>query len=236
MTSNVGVGWIYQGIARRGHYGAFLLTEKDLLYQIVSKLSGNLSIPVTCKIRLLSTLEDTLELCHTLCRAGCSMLVVHGRTKEEKQQATGPCNWEAIRIIKEALPIPVIANGGISNLDDVERCLRETGVDGVMSSEAVLENPGLFSRNISLVTGQTSTQEDLCLEYLDIAEQHPPPNLKFVRAHVFKMLYTDLQVISLNQLGLSGHGSPYLTVHAFPHVRYTPTFETVLVPVIASRR
>lgn len=170
------------------------MTETELLYDIVSTLSQNLSIPVTCKIRLPPTLEATLSLCHTLCRAGCAMLVVHGRTKEEKQQAIGPANWDAIRRIKQALPIPVMANGGISNLDDVERCIQETGVDGVMSSEAVLENPGLFSRNINLITGTRSTQEDLCIEYLELAEQHPPPNLKFIRAHVFKMLHTDLQV------------------------------------------
>lgn len=88
-----------QGIAKRGHYGAFLLEEWDLLARIVSTLSKNLSVPVTCKIRLLPSFEDTLELCRILIDAGCMVLTVHGRTKEQKKDQTGPCDWEAIRKI-----------------------------------------------------------------------------------------------------------------------------------------
>lgn len=140
-----------QGIARRGHYGSFLLDDVELLERIVRRLSTGLRIPVTCKIRLRSTdastrVADTVELCRRLQAAGCCLLCVHGRTKESKQQFTGECDWAAIREIKRALSIPVFANGGIGSLADAERCIRETGVDGVMSSEALLENPALFSR------------------------------------------------------------------------------------------
>ena len=72
-----------QGIARKGRYGAFLLTETSLLEDIVLNLSGNLAVPVTCKIRLLNTLDATIDLAQRLERAGCAMLTVHGRTKEE---------------------------------------------------------------------------------------------------------------------------------------------------------
>lgn len=60
-----------QGIARRGHYGAFLLSEPDLICSIVKLLHDNLKVPVTCKIRLLPKEEDTMRLAKRIEQAGC---------------------------------------------------------------------------------------------------------------------------------------------------------------------
>lgn len=49
------------------------------------------------------------------------IITVHGRTKEQKGRAVASCDWEAIRRIKEALPVPVFSNGGISSLEDLDR-------------------------------------------------------------------------------------------------------------------
>ncbi|CAN0383254.1 unnamed protein product, partial [Scytosiphon promiscuus] len=86
-----------QGIARKGRYGAFLLEEWALLRDIVSTLSQNLSIPVTCKVRLLDSLEDTITMCKMLVAAGARIITVHGRTKEQKGRAVAGCDWDAIR-------------------------------------------------------------------------------------------------------------------------------------------
>lgn len=59
-----------QGIARRGHYGSFLLSEPDLLVDIVRTLHNGLDIPVTCKIRILPSEEETYTLCQRLQDAG----------------------------------------------------------------------------------------------------------------------------------------------------------------------
>ena len=134
-----------QVIARRGRYGAFLLQEFDLLEDIVSTLSQNLAVPVTCKIRILPEWDQTLALAKLLERSGCSLLTVHGRTKEEKGNLIKHANWEWIRRIKQELVIPVFANGSIGRFEDIQECLDATGCDGVMSSEAVLENPALFA-------------------------------------------------------------------------------------------
>ncbi len=170
-----------------------MLDKTALLVDIVSTLAHSLEKPVTCKIRLLPKLEDTLALCHALVNAGCSLLTVHGRTKEQNKHLVGTCDWAAIKVIKDAMPVPVFANGGVADLDDVLRCLAETGVDGVMSSEALLENPGLFSRNIDSVTGREATQIDLAEQYLEYVEKYPLDRLKVVRAHIFKFLFTGVQ-------------------------------------------
>ena len=140
-----------QGIAKRGHYGAFLMEELDLLAQIVSTLSEGLKIPVTCKTRIYrNDFERSVRLCETLVNAGASMLTIHGRSREEKGNLVADCDWSMIARLKAHFGdrIPIIANGGIESLDDVLQCMEVTGADGVMSSEAILENPALFTRNL----------------------------------------------------------------------------------------
>lgn len=78
-----------QGIAKRGHYGAFLMEELDLLTAMVSKLATGLRIPVTCKTRIYHDFNRTIRLMETLVNAGASLLTIHGRTREEKKQKIG---------------------------------------------------------------------------------------------------------------------------------------------------
>lgn len=180
-----------QGIARRGHYGSFLLEEWGLLTRMVKNLYDNLSVPVTCKIRILPTVERTLELARILQDAGCSVLCVHGRTKEMLKQAIGPSDFEIIAKIKEQLKIPVIANGGIETMKDVTECIEETKVDGVMSSEAVLEDPLLF------VGGVKDTNDNLKIaeEYLEFAKKYNiPGHDSCIRPHMFKLIFRSLSV------------------------------------------
>ena len=186
-----------QGIARTGHYGSFLLEEPELLERIVAHLHENLSVPVTAKIRILPSLEDTISLAKRLESAGISMLAVHGRLKEQNKQYVGSCDWNAVKAIKEALKIPVILNGGIQSIDDVNRCMKETSVDGVMSSEAILENPALFTGNVDPDSGEYVDQNRLALEYLAMCDKYGTEGmgsgLKCVRAHMFKFLMYGLK-------------------------------------------
>lgn len=178
-----------QGIARKGHYGAYLLEEGDLIESIVRTMDAELAVPVTCKIRLLRPglehLQDTLKLCHRLEAAGCSLLTVHGRTKEMKGQHTGLVDWEACRLVKSQMGIPVLVNGGIETFQDVERCLAQTGCDGVMSSEGLLEMPSLFS-------GKDVRQDQLTAEYLELAKIYDASK-SAVKSHLFRFLYAGLQ-------------------------------------------
>jgi tRNA-dihydrouridine synthase 1 len=174
-----------QGIAKKGHYGSFLLSEPELIGRMVENLAKNLKVPVTCKIRILPKEEDTMHLVRTIVKAGCSLLTVHGRTKEQNKQKVGKCDWDMIRKIKQSVNIPVFANGGIYSYDDAIKCLEYTGVDGVMSSESLLENPALFS-------GKVYNLDDLALEYLQICKTYHTEH-NYIRPHLFKFLYTGLQ-------------------------------------------
>jgi len=136
-----------QGIARKGHYGAFLQEEQDLVFRLINKLHLELDVPITAKIRILETPEKTLAYAKNVLDAGASILTVHGRVREQKGHKTGLADWSMIRYLRESLPKDTVlfANGNILRKEDVDRCLEETGADGVMSAEGNLYDPSLFA-------------------------------------------------------------------------------------------
>ena len=168
-----------QHIARKGHYGSYLQEEWELIESIVKTLHQNLKVPVTCKIRVFPDVEKTVRYAKMIEAAGAQMLTVHGRLREQKGHNTGLADWSKIKRVVEAVNIPVIANGNILTLEDCDRCIRETGAVGVMSAEAHLYNPALFSGKIIPIW-------EMVKEYLEITKEHPAP-ISFVRAHLFKL-------------------------------------------------
>ena len=154
---------------------------------MVATLHKELKVPVTCKIRCLPTEKETLELALAIQDAGASLLTVHGRCKEHNKHLCGATNYDIIKKIKQALDIPVIANGGIAKFADIQRCIELTGVDGVMACESILEYPALFDNS------KVHDLDDLTLEYIDLFEQYPgEADMKTIRSHMFKFLYTGL--------------------------------------------
>lgn len=136
-----------QGIARKGHYGAFLQEDWTLIYELINKLHTNLDVPVTAKIRILETREKTLEYAKVVLSAGASVITVHGRQRDQKGHKTGLADWSVLRYLRENLPpdTVIFANGNILQHEDIEKCLRETGADGVMSAEGNLNDPAIFA-------------------------------------------------------------------------------------------
>ncbi|KAE9614279.1 hypothetical protein Lal_00016679 [Lupinus albus] len=186
-----------QRIAKRGYYGAFLMDNLALVKSLVENLTLNLQVPVSCKIRLFPNLEDTLKYARMLEDAGCSLLAVHGRTRDEKDGKKFRADWKAIRAVKDAVKIPVLANGNVRHMDDVKDCLEETGVEGVLSAETLLENPAVFAgfRTAEWVSESEGggnidgklDQADLLVEYLKLCEKYPVP-WRMIRSHVHKLL------------------------------------------------
>ncbi|KAI8323653.1 Dus-domain-containing protein [Martensiomyces pterosporus] len=180
-----------QHIAKRGHYGSFLMEEWELVSRLIRKLHENLEIPVTAKIRVFSDIEKTVAYAKMVEAAGAQIITVHGRLREQKGHKTGLADWAKIRAVKEAVSVPVFANGNILYFEDIQRCMDETGVEGVMSAETNLYNPALFSGKV-LPTWQMAE------EYMQICDRVPTKNA-FVRAHLFKLfryslpIHTDLR-------------------------------------------
>ncbi|XP_073279042.1 tRNA-dihydrouridine(16/17) synthase [NAD(P)(+)]-like [Primulina huaijiensis] len=186
-----------QNFAKRGNYGAYLMSNLPLVKSLVEKLAKNLCIPVSCKIRIFPDLQDTINYAKLLEDAGCSLLVVHGRTIDQKDQKTIRANWDVIKAVRKVVSIPVLANGNIRHIDDVWLCLEETGVEGVLSAEAILENPALFAGyrlthelvlgNGEMVKDLKLDQGELVVEYLKLCERYPV-SWGIIISHVHKML------------------------------------------------
>ncbi|WP_199152723.1 tRNA-dihydrouridine synthase [Chromobacterium sp. ASV23] len=130
--------------------GAVLLNEPELLHQIVAatRRAVPADIPVTAKMRL--GYEDksrALECAQAIASAGADELTVHGRTKVEGYKP--PAHWDWIARIREALTIPVIANGEVWTLDDYRAIRAESGCGTVMIGRGLVACPDLAARIIA---------------------------------------------------------------------------------------
>ncbi|XP_060759844.1 tRNA-dihydrouridine(20a/20b) synthase [NAD(P)+]-like isoform X1 [Neoarius graeffei] len=126
-------------------YGACLINKPQIVKDMVRHVRNQVDNPnyaVSIKIRIHKDVRKTVDLCQKVEAAGVSWITVHGRTADERHQ---PVHYDAIKIIKDSLHIPVIANGDIKNPRDVESVCELTGVDGVMSARGLLANPALFA-------------------------------------------------------------------------------------------
>ncbi|XP_062316996.1 tRNA-dihydrouridine(20) synthase [NAD(P)+]-like [Osmerus eperlanus] len=140
----------------KGGMGAALLSDPDKIEAILTTLVKGVSKPVTCKIRILPTLEDTVNLARRVEKTGVAAIAVHGRLKEERPSHPVHCDY--IQAVAEALNIPVIANGGsldlVKTYDDIEPFRSAAGSSSVMLARAAMWNPSVFRRQGMLAVEQ----------------------------------------------------------------------------------
>jgi tRNA-dihydrouridine synthase B len=124
--------------------GSALLKDPVLIEKIVAATSGSTSRPVTVKIRKGFGRDENcaVEAALAAQAGGAAAVAVHGRTRE--QYYTGEADWSAIQAVKEALSIPVIGNGDVTDVASAFRMMEETGCDLVMIGRGMMGNPWIF--------------------------------------------------------------------------------------------
>ena len=124
--------------------GAVLLDEPELIHRIVAEVRAAVpeKIAVSAKIRL-GVQDDSraIECAQAIDLAGASELVVHARTKAQGYKP--PVYWERVAEVREAVCLPVVANGDIWSVQDALRCREVTGCKDLMIGRGMVRDPGL---------------------------------------------------------------------------------------------
>ncbi len=187
---DINLGCQSKNVVARGA-GAALLREPNKIAEIFNLMTREFELPITAKIRL-GWDDDNLnylEVARIIEANGGAMVAVHGRTRQQAYR--GSANWEPIREIKQAIKIPVIGNGDVKTVADIDRIKNETGCDAVMIGRAAVGNPWIFSR-------------------MDRDDVPPPVVLRTINHHLAAMLafYGERGVITFRKY-LKAYLKPY---------------------------
>ncbi len=131
-------------VVNRHGGGAALLVDPPLLHRLVSAVRRAVpaEVPVSAKMRLgFNDHSLALDCALALEAGGADELVVHARTRADGYKP--PAYWDRIRPIREALHIPVVANGEIWTADDARRCREASGCEHLMLGRGMVSDPGL---------------------------------------------------------------------------------------------
>ena len=139
--------------------GSALMRNPKLAGEIIAATVKAIEKPVTVKIRkgFDEAHVNAVEMAKIAEDAGAAAVAVHGRTRE--QYYSGEADWEIIAKVKEAVSIPVVGNGDVTDGERACRLLQETGCDGVMIGRAARGNPWLFRQIAAWLEDGTVLQE-----------------------------------------------------------------------------
>lgn len=155
-----------------GYAGSALMRDELAAAKIIEATVRAVDLPVTLKMR--TGWDDANRNAPSLARiaqdAGVKMISVHGRTR--CQMYRGRSDWQFIREVKDAVSIPVVANGDVVTVDDAKIILEESGADAVMVGRGAYGKPWFISQIIEfLKTGQKPKDPPLQTQY-DLLSEH----------------------------------------------------------------
>ncbi|MFA7051153.1 MAG: tRNA dihydrouridine synthase DusB [Bacilli bacterium] len=151
--------------------GSYLLKDPDNIYEIVKAVVENVSKPVTVKIRLgqIKNTINVLEVAKKIEKAGASAICIHGRTQSDLYK--GKANYDYIKLVKEQVKIPVIANGDIKSIEDAEYVLDYTKCDAIMIGRSSIGNPWLIQNIVNHFEGK-ELSEPTDIERIQMVKKH----------------------------------------------------------------
>ncbi|WP_448920243.1 tRNA dihydrouridine synthase DusB [Eubacterium sp.] len=152
--------------------GASLMKKPQLAYEITKAVVEAVNIPVTVKIR--KGWDDdninAVEMALLAQKAGASAVAVHGRTRQ--QMYSGTVDYNIIAEVKNALDIPVIANGDITDEQSAAIMLEKTNADAIMIGRGALGNPWVFSRINAYLSECRVLPEPSTIEKMNVMLKH----------------------------------------------------------------
>ena len=155
--------------------GSALMREPDKAFAILSAIRRAVRMPFTVKMR--KGWDDAhvnvIEIARLAEAAGVDAIAVHGRTREQFYR--DHADWEIIAKVKQAVKVPVIANGDVRSCEDLKKILAVTGADAVMIGRAAQGNPWIFRQLVhymktgEILPGPTMQERaEVILRHLDL--------------------------------------------------------------------
>lgn len=166
----------------QGASGSALMKTPDHALRLIEAVIGAVNVPVTLKTRL-GWDDDMLNAADIAKRAeaaGIQMITIHGRTR--CQFYNGHADWAAIRAVKDAVDIPVIANGDIIDSDTARSAMALSGADGVMVGRGSQGKPWLLAQIAHDIYGTPAPVVPQGADLADMAEEHYGAMIQFYGA------------------------------------------------------